>query len=65
MCNIGNWKCQHCQDTGELGGLGALDCGFCTASNERAELQRWVQAQPRMVESDLIWSVYKFAKQQR
>ena len=51
--------CEHCGGSGELGGMGSLDCGYCEAATQRAALNAAIEALPRMPVADLLWYCYQ------
>lgn len=54
-------KCTHCNDTGEIGGYGYLDCTHCNAAEDRAALNAYVKELGPTTEYDLVWHVHQRA----
>jgi len=56
--------CPVCNDTGEAGQYGVLDCAApgCTAAAERSALNAAMAALPPMSEYDRIWYAYLAGK---
>lgn len=50
--------CLRCNDTGEVGQMGHLDC-TCGAATQRAALNAAIEALPRMPVADLLWYCYQ------
>ena len=57
-------KCEHCKDTGELGLLGYLDCGYCDVAMKRVALNRYAKSLGHMAETDFVWAIYQYAVKQ-
>lgn len=56
-------KCRHCNDTGEIGQQGYLDCTHCDVAEERAALEVWMASLPRLAQRDLEWEIYKHGRE--
>lgn len=52
-------KCQHCDDTGELGGMGYLDCPHCNVAIDRTNLNNALSLLPPMIKEEVNWAAYK------
>jgi hypothetical protein len=57
-------KCPTCNDTGETGPYGQIDCAApgCTAATERAALNTLIDALPAMTPYDLQWTAYQLGR---
>lgn len=57
--------CLICGDTGEVGGMGFLDCcaPSCTAAVDRAALNQFVESEERnfATENDIHWAIHQRA----
>jgi hypothetical protein len=55
-------QCQHCNDTGSLSKdiAGHLDCAYCDAARQRAELESWyVEVKKQHDVIDLLWLAFQ------
>lgn len=51
--------CSHCNNTGDLHGMGFYDCTNCPAADERTALDAAIAALPPMVKEDVHWAAYQ------
>ena len=56
-------RCTACGDTGETSHYGVLDCCApgCTAAQERAALNAYIESLPPLTPYDKHWHAYQFA----
>lgn len=55
-------ECIWCHGTGEINGMGFLDCTHCDAAVERTAVNEFVESQRHLLtESEMYWAIHQRA----